>query len=1000
MKTLKKLLFALLVALIVAGCREDSKINKITGNVKFLSVVKDEIATKSSIDVDDSALIRIDIALYDNMGKLSGSYRFSGGEEISLDLPVGSNYKVYALANVEEFTPPAFENGLKEISVGWPGLAKLSSGGFPMAHSGTLSVAIGNNSYTMDFVRLVARYDLIVDRSNIEGSFEVTGVRLLNSAAEAFPFSGRAATTTLNGDMATVADLQRLNAGSAVSFYMYENLQGNLLPDNEDPWAKIPDNIPSAKDLCTFLEIEGRYIGGGVSTGLNSENMIFRIYLGADNTSSFDIKRNTLHTLTFLPSDSSISAESWKVDPGVVEDNRAIGWDPIILNLIPLGKDSANLLLSPAGLPVILKGSDAFEEGDLSYSRDGEKVIITSTSNVTVPINATLTATTLDLKKSSMLQINVAPTVTITEIIVEPSLEELYYNNSTHLSARALWSDGSISDITTLCSWSNSMPNAASLSSASLTNIYTGSENYVNVVITAEYNGVSGNASIKCYRDGYTRYRYRLNLNPTSATVALGASLQITATLTTTTIVNGVVTGSSASDVTHSANWSSLNPDKATVSAGEVSALAIGNAVIIATHSGKSTYTNITIVAQDPQITSLTLSPASATITANESISFTATAAYSDGTTKDITSLCSWSSSNIALATVDEGTATGCNLTSSTGTTIITATFSGISATANLTVEGATKSPTALSISASPSTIAWNGSSQLSASVTWSDGSVTTENDVNYIITSGEEYVFNYQVENGVLRGNNSGSSAQNITIEGAFSHGEAVLTDITNVIINGKEVVAASDIILYMSRYTIAQGDSNCVLSAMVTYSDGTTETFGSSGVTYSLEGENASYATLIGNTIVASNNSNTYKPVTVKVTYSSGGITVTDMKVLNVRPKYPVDVHITPSENSFTSPAGVTLAPGESISFTAVAIFSDESIADCTSSALWEISITHSDGGIRVINGNSVSYSQLHDEQEYPITGVTIKASYTTDDGLQSITATGTLPGMITLM
>ena len=34
-----------------------------------------------------------------------------------------------------------------------------------------------------------------------------------------------------------------------------------------------------------------------------------------------------------------------------------------------------------------------------------------------------LTATTLDLKKSSMLQINVAPTVTITEIIVEPPLK-------------------------------------------------------------------------------------------------------------------------------------------------------------------------------------------------------------------------------------------------------------------------------------------------------------------------------------------------------------------------------------------------------------------------------------------------------------------------------------------------------------------------------------------------------------------------------------------------
>lgn len=1000
MKTLKKLLFALIVALIVVGCREDSESNKITGNVRFLSVVKGEIATRSSIDVDDSAIFIIDVALYDNLGRLAGSYRFSGGEEISLDLPVGNNYKVYALANVNGFTPPTFENEMEEVNIGWPGLAKLTSDGFPMAHTGTLSVATGNNSYTMDFVRLVARYDLVVDRNNIEGSFEVTKVKLLNSAAHSFPFSDRAATTTLNGDMATIGDLQNLNAGSAVSFYMYENLQGNLLPDNEDPWAKIPDNIPSAKDLCTYLEIEGRYIGGGVSTGLNSEKMTFRIYLGADNTSSFDIKRNTLHTLTFLPSDTSISTESWKVDPGIVEDNRGIGWDPLILNIIPLGKDSANLLLSPVGLPVILRGSEAFENGNLSYSRNGEKVIITSTSNATTPIGATLTATTLDLKKSGTLQINVAPAVNITEIIVEPSYTELYYGCNAYLGARALWSDGSTSDITSLCSWSNSMPTAASLSSAIVTNIHTGSENYVNVVITAEYNGVSGNANIKCYREGYTHYIYSLNLNPTSATVALGSSVQITATLTTKTFVDGILVDSSDSDVTHSANWSSLNPDKATVHAGEVSALAIGSTLIIATHSGENKYTNITIVAQDPTITSLTLSPASATIAANGSISFIATATYSDGTTKDVTSLCSWSSSNTEVATINGGTATGCNSSSSAGTAIITATFSGISATANLSVEGVSKNPTALSISASPSTIEWNGSCLLSASVTWSDGSVTTENDINYIIISGEEYVFNQQVENGILKGNNNETSAKSVTIRGTFSYGESVLTDITNVTINGKEVVAASNIVLYMSRHTIAQGDSHCVLSAMVTYSDGTTETFGSSGVTYSLEGENASYATLSGNTIEASNNSDTYKPVTVRVTYSSGGITVTDMKVLNVRPKYPVDIHITPSENSFTSPAGVTLAPGESVSFTAVAIFSDESMADCTSSALWEISITHADGGVRVINGNSVSYSQLYDEQEYPIIGVTVTASYSTDDGLQSITATGTLSGMITLI
>jgi hypothetical protein len=121
--------------------------------------------------------------------------------------------------------------------------------------------------------------------------------------------------------------------------------------------------------------------------------------------------------------------------------------------------------------------------------------------------------------------------------------------------------------------------------------------------------------------------------------------------------------------------------------------------------------------------------------------------------------------------------------------------------------------------------------------------------------------------------------------------------------------------------------------------------------------------------------------------------------MKVLNVRPKYPVLVNISPSDNRFTSPSGVTLIPGESISFTAVATYSDESTSECTSASIWTITVHHSDGGTRVISGNSVSYGQLYDDQEYTITGVTVTASYTTDDGLGSTTATGTLSGLITL-
>ena len=121
-----------------------------------------------------------------------------------------------------------------------------------------------------------------------------------------------------------------------------------------------------------------------------------------------------------------------------------------------------------------------------------------------------------------------------------------------------------------------------------------------------------------------------------------------------------------------------------------------------------------------------------------------------------------------------------------------------MSATASLSVEGVTKRPMALSNMHLLQPL--NGTEHACSppGVIWSDDSVTNETDVSYIITSGEEYVYNYQVEEGILRGNNSTSTARSVTIRGTFSYGGTVLTDHTSVTINGKEVVTASDIVLY----------------------------------------------------------------------------------------------------------------------------------------------------------------------------------------------------------
>ncbi len=85
----------------------------------------------------------------------------------------------------------------------------------------------------------------------------------------------------------------------------------------------------------------------------------------------------------------------------------------------------------------------------------------------------------------------------------------------------------------------------------------------------------------------------------------------------------------------------------------------------------------------DEHVESITVTPSNPTIVVGTTQQFTATGAYSDGGTVDLTSQVTWTSSNSSVATIDSsGLASGGN----TGTTEITATLEGISGSSTLAV--------------------------------------------------------------------------------------------------------------------------------------------------------------------------------------------------------------------------------------------------------------------------------------------------------------------------
>jgi hypothetical protein len=119
-------------------------------------------------------------------------------------------------------------------------------------------------------------------------------------------------------------------------------------------------------------------------------------------------------------------------------------------------------------------------------------------------------------------------------------------------------------------------------------------------------------------------------------------------------------------------------------------------------------------------LVSVVVTPAAATIPIDGFQPFMATATYADGSSVDVTTSSIWSSSAPAIATISPTTGVAEGITAGTPV-VITATFGGKTATATLTVTGATL--TSIVVTPALATIAVNGTQQFIAMANYSDAS-------------------------------------------------------------------------------------------------------------------------------------------------------------------------------------------------------------------------------------------------------------------------------------
>ncbi len=171
------------------------------------------------------------------------------------------------------------------------------------------------------FCRIVLRFSSDVALSG--SGLKVSGVRLCDAplSVRAFTEKSRAEgeEQVSEGDYSSEEDLARLNSGQEVEFYAFENCWGDLLPSNTDPKQKVPDNLEIDRGP-TYLEVSCSFARGKLLEG----DLTYRIYLGSDITSNFDLERNSSYSISLSGSKNGLDELSWRIDKNVsYNDNLA-----------------------------------------------------------------------------------------------------------------------------------------------------------------------------------------------------------------------------------------------------------------------------------------------------------------------------------------------------------------------------------------------------------------------------------------------------------------------------------------------------------------------------------------------------------------------------------------------------------------------------------------------------------------------------------------------------
>lgn len=285
MKRIQQLLFFLTATLVtLTSCHKDSTEEYFAPRSVTVEIaVRPDAMIGLTRSTDEMAIRDVNLYLYAKKGAMV-LHRYFVSRQFSFECPPG-DYMLYLIANAREDLGELDETQLEDYAIHWQG----SYEELPMTTCQELSITTGpgtTQSLSIEVTRQVAKVACNIAVASAVRDIHLESVQFCNLPQQAHPFSdGSPSDRAENYAKGPLTELSEAEAATCtLTGYMLENRQGEV-PSISDQREKNPDHAPR---YATFLMIRATR---------NGKVLAYRVYLGENNTTNFDVRPNTFHTL-------------------------------------------------------------------------------------------------------------------------------------------------------------------------------------------------------------------------------------------------------------------------------------------------------------------------------------------------------------------------------------------------------------------------------------------------------------------------------------------------------------------------------------------------------------------------------------------------------------------------------------------------------------------------------------------------------------------------------